>query len=178
MKISIIIPSNNEAQYVEELISFIKSNSKRDNIEEIIIVESFSTKHIIKVAEKNHAKLYYNLLSDKIMQMEMGAFQAAGEIIYFIKPGCTPPPGFDERIIKYVANKYAMGCFDYELAKSDNILIKIHKKLCRYFFLNIYQSKSFFIMSKSYYQTGGLKSHDSYRKLKKQILLLGNKSYL
>ena len=102
MKISVVIPSNNEAEYVEELTAYIKAHSKPVNIEEIIIVESFKTKHIVKVAEKRHAKLYYNLHENTELQMDMGAFQAKGEIIYFIKPECIPPVGFDERIIKFI----------------------------------------------------------------------------
>ena len=60
MKISIVIPSNNEAMYVEKLTQFIKANAQAENIEEIIIIEAFNTNRIIKVAEKSHARLYYN----------------------------------------------------------------------------------------------------------------------
>lgn len=177
MKISVIIPSNNEAGYVEELVSFIKSNSKPENIEEIIIVESLNTSHIIKVAEKSHAKLYYNLLSDEIVQMEMGAFHAKGEVIYFIKPNCIPPAGFDERILEYVQQKYAMGCFDFESADSDNILKKIVKKIKYICLKNFIPAKSFFIINKLYYEAGGLKKNENYNALKKRILSAGNQTY-
>ena len=177
MKISVVIPSNNEAPYVEELVSYIKSTAKAENIEEIIIVESFDTRHIIKVAEKSHAKLYYNLLGDKVVQMEMGAFQAVGEVIYFIKPGCTPPSGFDVRILKHIQEKYAMGCFDFETNVADNILKIIYKKLCGLFCKDFFQANSFFVLNKLYYQVGGLKKNNNYIKLKKQILLNGNQIY-
>lgn len=177
MKISVIIPSNNEANYVEELVSFIKSNSQPENIEEIIIVESLNTKHIIKVAEKSHAKLYYNLLSDKIVQMEMGAFHAKGEVIYFIKPNCIPPLGFDERILKHVQEKYAMGCFDFESSDSDNVFKKIFKKIKCICFKNFISAESFFIINKLYYEAGGLKKNENYPRLKKRILSDGNQTY-
>jgi hypothetical protein len=110
--------------------------------------------------------------------MEMGAFQAKGEIIYFIKPRSIPPTDFDQRIIKYVQEKYAMGCFDYDANKSDTIFVKLHKRICGWFFKDIFQANSFFVMSRLYYQSGGLKKHSSYLKLKREILFNGNKSYL
>lgn len=176
MKISIIIPSSNEAAYVEELIDFIALNSKRENLEEIIIVESFNTSKIIKVAEKSHAKLYYNLYGNHNSQMEMGAFQAKGEIIYFIKPGCIPPRGFDERIIKFVQTKQAVGCFDYVTCSSDNILVKFFTKIYNLLFKNGNQANSFFALTKLYYQSGGLKKHGNYFNLEKEILA-NTKSY-
>jgi glycosyltransferase involved in cell wall biosynthesis len=174
MKISIVIPSSNEAEYVEKLTDFIKNNSAPDNIEEIIIVETLSTKRMVKVAEKNHAKLYYNLSGNSLSQMEMGAFQAKGEIIYFIKPGCIPPLGFDKRIKKYIQEKQSMGCFDYEIDVSDALFVKIYKRICSFIFKNNFQTNSFFVLSKLYYQSGGLKKHNSYVKLKKQVLLSEN----
>jgi hypothetical protein len=170
MKISIVIPSNNEAMYVEKLTQFIKANAQAENIEEIIIIEAFNTNRIIKVAEKSHARLYYNLSGNSSTQMEMGAFEAKGEIIYFIKPGCVPPPAFDERIINYVQNKYAMGCFELDALDSDNIFLKLYKKLCCVLFKDSFVANSFFVISKLYFHSGGLKKHGSYLGLKKQIL--------
>lgn len=157
MKISIVIPSNNEAGYVEKLTDYIRGNSNPNNIEEIIIVESFQTKHIVKVAEKSHAKLYYNLFCNVNSQMEMGAFEAKGEIIYFIKPGCTPPTGFDERIIKYVNEKCVMASFDFVIEPTDNFFLKYYKKICSLFFTNAIESNTFFILKKLYYETNALK---------------------
>lgn len=169
MKISIVIPSNNEAKYVEQLLDFIKHNSTPENIEEIIIVESFNTKRIVKLAEKSHAKLYYNLCANRNSQMEMGAFQAKGDIIYFIKPASTPPAGFDERIISFAQEKYAIGCFDDEVQDGDNLFIRFYKYLKCVLFTNLKHANSFFVTSKLYYQSGGLKKHGSYRKLKNEI---------
>ena len=177
MKISIVIPSNNEANYVEELIDYIKIHSNPDNIEEVIIVESFQTKRIVKVAEKSHAKLYYNQLNDEVIQMEMGAFQAKAEVIYFINPGCIPPIGFDDRILKYVKEKYEMGCFDFEHLASDNYFKFIYKTIAAFFLRDIKSPKSFFVLSNLFYQSGGFKTNANYLKLKNQVLSLGKLVY-
>jgi glycosyltransferase involved in cell wall biosynthesis len=173
MKISIVIPSTNETKYVKDLIGFIKSNSNPNNIEEIIIVESFNTKQIIKVAEKGHAKLYFNLVSDKNIQMEIGAFEANAEVIYFIKPGCVPPIGFDDRILKYVRAKYEMGCFDFEHSNADNYFKYLYKIFKAFFLKNIRSPKSFYVLNNLYYQTVGFKADVNYLKIRKQVLALG-----
>jgi glycosyltransferase involved in cell wall biosynthesis len=159
MKISIVIPSNNEANYVEELLDYIKIHSNPNNIEEVIIVESFQTKRIVKVAEKSHAKLYYN--------------QAKAEVIYFINPGCIPPIGFDDRILKYVKEKYEMGCFDFEHLASDNYFESIYKTIMAFFLRDIKSPKSFYVLSNLFYQSGGFKTNANYLKLKNQVLSLG-----
>lgn len=178
MKISIVIPSSNEAEYVGKITDFVLSNSKPENIEEIIIVEAFDTTRIVKVAEKSHAKLYYNLYGNSNSQMEIGAFQAKGDVIYFIKPSCIPPIGFDERILSYVQEKYTLGCFDYDIGPFDGYFVRFYKKICSFFFKDTFQANSFFVLSKLYYQSGGFKNHNSYVKLKKELTLTGNKSYL
>ena len=173
MKISIVIPSNNESKYVEDLIGFIKRNSNSDNIEEIIIVESFNTKKIIKIAEKSHAKLYFNQLNDKITQMEMGAFQANAEVIYFIKPGCVPPIGFDVRILAYVREKYEMGSFDFEPTYTSNYIEFIFKTIKAFFLKDFRSPESFYMLRSLYFQTVGFKGSVNYLHFKKQVLALG-----
>jgi len=173
MKISIVIPSNNEANYVEDLIQFIKTYSNPNNIEEVIIIESFQTKRIIMISEKSHAKLYYNQLNDKATQMEIGAFQAKAEVIYFINPGCIPPIGFDDRILKYLKEKYEMGCFDFEHLASDNYFKCICKTIKAFFLRDIKSPKSFYVLSNLFYQTGGFTKNANYLKLKTHVLSLG-----
>ena len=173
MKISIVIPSNNEAKYVEDLIDYIDTYSNPNNIEEVIIVESFQTKRIIMIAEKSHAKLYYNQVNDKVTQMDIGAFQAKADVIYFIKPGSIPPIGFDDRILNYVKEKYEMGCFDFEHSFSDSYFSCIFKTIKAFFLKDINPPKSFYLLSKLYYQTGGFKRNVSYLELKKQVLSFG-----
>lgn len=109
MKISIIIPTYNEEKYITELLAYIAIHTKKSNIEEIIIVDSFSTDNTIKVAEKAHAKLYLSMPRDTKTQMEIGAFHAKADVLYFIKPGCFPPPRFDEKILYAVKTKYMTG---------------------------------------------------------------------
>lgn len=176
MKISIVIPSNNEAVYVEELLHFIGQHSQKKNIEEIIIVESFNNDKMIKLAEKTHAKLFYNLHPNHNIQMEIGAFQAKGEIVYFIKPAQLPPPHFDERIIKFVAQHYAMGSLDYGILQQEPFWVRCYKKIMKVFFKNWENGNSFFVNSAIYHQIGGLKKHNNYLKLRKEAISLNYKT--
>lgn len=179
MKISIIIPSNNEANYVERLINFIEGNTEKSNIEEIIIIESLNTKKIVKVAEKSHAKLYYNAQGTISDQMEIGAFQAKGEIIYFIKPGCIPPTNFDKRIIKYVEDKYAMGCFDMDRFKLKwNLIHKVYSLFAQLFPNDASKTGSLFILKHFAHQTNNFRSYNDISELKQKIILKGYKTLL
>jgi glycosyltransferase involved in cell wall biosynthesis len=178
MKISVVIPSSNEASNVDKTIDFIKLNSNPVNIEEIIIVEACKTKPMVKVAEKSHAKLYVNHYGNRSSQMEIGAFQAQGDVLYFIKPGYIPPISFDERILKYVQEKSNLGHFDYDISSSDSIFTGTYKKIIRLMPIESFQAKSFFIMRKLYYETGGLKKYNTCFKLKKETALFSKLSYL
>ncbi len=165
MKISIVIPSNNDRNYIDFLIHFIKENTYADNIHEIIIVEAFSSKEMIKLAEKTHAKLYFNTSADKKIQMEIGAYHVTSEIIYFINPGCIPPAGFDERILKFVQKNNPYGSFDFEFKKTDSLIIRLQKIIRRIFYRNFFNAPSFFIKTQHYFKIGGLKNY------KKELLL-------
>jgi glycosyltransferase involved in cell wall biosynthesis len=49
MKISIIIPSQNDTEYLSKLLVFLKANTSGDQIEEIIIINNFDKKKIVNL---------------------------------------------------------------------------------------------------------------------------------
>jgi hypothetical protein len=110
--------------------------------------------------------------------MDIGAFQSKGEIIYFIKPACIPSVGFDERIINFIKNRKVMGFVELNNSGFDSFFNKVYNKIRRTLFTEACQGNSFFIISKLYYQSGGLKMHNSYSKLKKEISLGFSESYI
>lgn len=161
MKISIIIPTYNEEQYIAELLEYIDIHTKKRNIEEIIVVDSFSTDNTIKVAEKAHAKLYLSKPRDTKTQMEIGAFQAKAEVLYFIKPGCFPPPHFDERILHAVKTKYMTGIIGKK-RWNDKIYLSLNK------FFSCFNSKvtttriqTIFIMREVFHCVGGFHNSEA-----------------
>ncbi|MFC0264360.1 hypothetical protein [Fontibacter flavus] len=155
MKISIIIPSQNNSTYLANLLPYLKSNTNRQQLEEILIVEELETRQLVKLAEKSHAKLYIFKNSDTNLKAEAGAFLAKGEILYFIKPGHFPPRDFASRIICAVELRIKLGSLYHPLIA----------KLCNYiqlpwidrmviFFSPI---SNLFILNRLFHQNGGLK---------------------
>lgn len=155
MKISIIIPSNNDHAYLNQLLSLIKENTSEQDLKEIIIVNGFEDKNLIKIAEKAHAKLYVFQNSTNRLKAEAGAFEAKGDILYFIKPGHFPPPYFASRIMQAVKLKKELGSVYHPWIG----------RMCRFLNLNSVDSMvmffspmtNLFIQRKIYFKAGGLK---------------------
>lgn len=161
MKISIIIPTYNKAQYISELIEFISIHTEKQNIEEIIIVDSFSTDNTVKVAEKAHTKLYLSNPKDTKTQMEIGAFQAKADVLYFIKPGCFPPPYFDERILYAVKAKFMTG-----IIGKERYTYTLYLPLSKFFScfnnkLATTRIQTMFIMREAFYYVGGFNTYEA-----------------
>lgn len=161
MKISIIIPTYNEESYIAELLDYINVHTKKRNIEEIIVIDSFSTDNTVKIAEKAHAKLYRSKPRDPKIQMEIGAFQAKAEVLYFIKPGCFPPPHFDERILHAVKTRYLTG-----VPGKETTLNKVHllfNKICARFNIQFTRSgmQTLFIARGLFHYVGGFHGNET-----------------
>lgn len=161
MKISIIIPTYNEEDYIAELLEYINIHTKKRNIEEVIVVDSFSTDNTIKVAEKAHAKLYLSKPRDTKTQMEIGAFHAKADILYFIKPGCFPPPRFDEKILYAVKTKYITGIIGKQ-RWIDKIYLTLNKFFsCFNSRITITRFQTIFIMRGVFHYIGGFHNHEA-----------------
>lgn len=110
MKISIIIPVLNEEQGLGPLIEHLRQNSTAKNIEEIIVVDGGSTDTTLKVAQSAGVKIIHSP-KGRARQMNAGAHQAPGPILYFLHADSYPPPRFDQHILKAVHDGNAAGCF-------------------------------------------------------------------
>lgn len=155
MKVSIIIPAHNEEKYMRDILDFIRRNTSDENIEEIIIVDAFRKKNLVKVAEKAHAKLYLVRNPDYKFCLDAGAFVASGDILYFIKPGCFPPPRFDDKIIHAVKTKYLSGGFLVK-TRNRNMFQRLICMIinCGFSFSHIGKN-SFFITRGLFHRLGG-----------------------
>ena len=129
-KISIIIPILNEAEIISGLIEHLIINSSKENITEIIIVDGGSndgsqetiTQLLSGRAQSRPSKDLSTALeetkiflinSDKgrAKQMNRGAKQATGNILYFLHADSFPPKNFDQLIIDEVKKGNLAGCF-------------------------------------------------------------------
>lgn len=125
--LSIIIPVLNEASTIENLLVHLTENISGQNSTELILVDGGSTDEtreiIQKFAEicllptsfpKTGKTFQLQLLtSDKgrAKQMNVGAREASGEILYFLHADSFPPKNFDNYIFSEVKKGNAAGCF-------------------------------------------------------------------
>lgn len=114
-KISIIIPTLNEAANIKRLLLHLLKNSIPRNIAEVIVVDCGSddkTQQIVNDFFKTN-KLIQLLLSERgrAKQMNLGSQKATGNILYFLHADSFPPYNFDQFIINEVKNDNLAGCF-------------------------------------------------------------------
>jgi rSAM/selenodomain-associated transferase 2 len=110
-QISIIIPVLNEAEIIGSLITHITNNSSSSNISDIIIVDGGSTDGSQDIVASFKTVRLINSEKGRAKQMNLGAKQAKGEILYFLHADSFPPKDYDKLIINEIKNGNNAGCF-------------------------------------------------------------------
>ncbi|MCX7550905.1 TIGR04283 family arsenosugar biosynthesis glycosyltransferase [Xanthomarina sp. F2636L] len=117
-QISIIIPMLNEAENIKNLLRHLTQNSHLENISEIIVVDGGSTdssqnivETIISSKATKHNLQLLNSQKGRARQMNLGAKNASGDILYFLHADSFPPKNFDKLIIQQVQESHLAGCF-------------------------------------------------------------------
>ena len=120
--LSIIIPVLNESAGIKKLINHLSDSHSGENSVEIIYVDGGSedgTQKLIlesaRLATKDPSTaLRVTLLHSekgRAKQMNLGAHNAKGEILYFLHADSFPPKNFDKHISKEVEKGNPAGCF-------------------------------------------------------------------
>ncbi len=113
--ISIIIPVYNEALTIRKLLIFLINNSSTELISEILVVDGGSSDQtcniIDKVALENPIINRLSSQKGRAIQMNAGADNASGPILYFLHADSYPPIHYDELILKEIDKGNLAGCF-------------------------------------------------------------------
>jgi len=136
--ISIIIPVLNEAETIVTLLKHISENISDESKAEIIVVDGGSNDKTIELVELFSENSTLNLkliLSEKgrAKQMNKGARNAAGNILYFLHSDSLPPHNFDVLIFREIAKKNFAGCFRMKF-DSNHPILKISQWFTRFNF--------------------------------------------
>lgn len=124
MKLSIIIPILNESDNLKELIPFFLNHEKKDDLE-VIVVDGGSQDDSIQTALDLGVKGVKSEVCSRAFQMNLGASQAKGEILYFVHADTRVIPSFFEDIVHAVNSGFPVGCFAYSF-DSDSRLLKLN----------------------------------------------------
>lgn len=117
--ISVIIPILNEAETIESLLQNLCDTSSTETISEIIIVDGGSSdgsqevimNFMIHRLQMGPIIRLLNSEKGRAKQMNLGAKNAHGNILYFLHADSYPPNNFDGLILNEVNKGNEAGCF-------------------------------------------------------------------
>lgn len=110
--ISVIIPAYNESESIRSTIAYLYANaSYKRLLKEIIVVDGGSTDNTVEEAEKTGATVMRGPVKGRAAQLNYGAQQATGTILYFLQANCLPPKNFVSEIVKASGKGFACGAF-------------------------------------------------------------------
>jgi rSAM/selenodomain-associated transferase 2 len=109
-RISLIIPVLNEAEALKALLPYLREHAQTGALHEIIVVDGGSTDPSAAIAEAHGARVIRSQ-AGRAWQMNAGARQAQGDILYFLHADTFPPAGYDRLILQAMAPRPVAGCF-------------------------------------------------------------------
>jgi len=123
MNLSIIIPVLNEANNLEVLMPFFLYHEMKNEFE-VIVVDGGSEDYSVEIVKKWGVQVMKSNQKSRSSQMNLGAKQALGEILYFVHADTRVLPSFFADITKAVAGGIPSGCFAYSF-DSNSWLLKV-----------------------------------------------------
>lgn len=123
--ISIIIPTLNEEERIGSLIKHLRTLSHQAFLEEIIVSDGGSTDRTCALAKAAGTHLVHAPCPSRAIQMNYGAQQAKGDILYFVHADALPPKDCLANIVEAVQAGHQLGCFSYDF-NSDSSWLKIN----------------------------------------------------
>ncbi|WP_088339643.1 TIGR04283 family arsenosugar biosynthesis glycosyltransferase [Robiginitalea sediminis] len=109
-RISIIIPVLNERANLEALLPYLNAAADDPSWFEVLVCDGGSTDGGAEVA-RCHGASFLSSAPGRARQMNAGALEARGEVLYFLHADSRPPQGFDKMILKAHDRGKGAGCF-------------------------------------------------------------------
>ncbi len=161
MTISIIIPTLNEAEYIDATLNKIYENQSGLTQLEVIVVDSGSIDHTLSQIKRSEVTVFEcpDFKGKKYESLNYGASHATGEILLFLDADTHVPVNFDKHIVEAISKPGVVGgAFEYEadssqwVYKSIQLINRIRYRLDRCYF----GDQGIFCLSKTFDQVGGI----------------------
>jgi rSAM/selenodomain-associated transferase 2 len=121
MKISIIIPVLNEAENLKELLPFFNKIKNQEKLE-VIVVDGGSIDGSKEVVEMAGFRFLESPIRGRAAQMNMGAKESNGDILYFVHADVRILNSFYEDIMSSLNEGFQVGCFAYDFDSPMKLL--------------------------------------------------------
>lgn len=131
MKISIIIPTLNEANNISRLINSLWQYGQNQIAEIIVVGSPDSTDKTLEIARNLNAFAITSPQKGRGFQMNYGATYATGSILYFVHADTKIHPDFVSDIQQAISMGFDLGCYRY-IFDSANFLLKINAFFTRF----------------------------------------------
>ncbi len=154
MKISVIVPTLNEAATIKKLILHLRKHGGKD-LHEIIVSDGGSSDNTSQIATEVGATVIDSETKGRAVQMNLGANHSTGDILYFVHADMLPPAEFVTEIRNAVSQNKKAGCFRFRF-DSNKQLLSINSYFTR--FNGIFSGggdQSLYIEKKLFKQLGG-----------------------
>jgi|AntRauTorckE6833_2_1112554.scaffolds.fasta_scaffold43611_2 rSAM/selenodomain-associated transferase 2 len=112
-KITVIIPTLDEAENIEQLLHYLHQHAS-GHIAEIIVSDAESKDNTQDIAKKNDAIVICTKQASRAHQMNEAAKMATGDILYFVHADAKPPQSFTSDILKAVNKGTDFGCYRFK----------------------------------------------------------------
>jgi len=109
-EISIIIPTLNEEEYLDRLLSRLEDNPEGL---EIIVVDGGSKDKTLEIARRNGVQLI-ETGPGRARQLNAGAAASSKDLLWFVHADTLPPINWREKIEESLQAGYGAGCFCFE----------------------------------------------------------------
>lgn len=130
MDISIVIPAYNEEKYIANTIESVWRLAY-GFVKEIIVVDGGSSDETVKRAKAASARIIVSHQKGRAAQMNYGASQAQGNVLYFLHADSIPPESFDRKIINEIEQGNPAGCFRLAF-DHDHFLLRFYAWCTRF----------------------------------------------
>ena len=112
-RVSIIIPTYNEAAVIGALLDYLQwaTAEESESALEIIVADGGSTDDTRPLAQRTGVTVLHCPRKGRAAQMNTGAAQATGELLYFLHADSYPPPGFLADLHRASQQGYGSGCY-------------------------------------------------------------------
>ncbi|MCY7421768.1 MAG: TIGR04283 family arsenosugar biosynthesis glycosyltransferase [Chitinophagaceae bacterium] len=128
--ISIIIPTYNEAASIGQLVHSVLYQNTPHEVE-VIVCDGGSTDDTLPLAEAAGAKCIVSPGKSRALQMNYGAAQASGDMLYFIHADTLPPKSYVTDIYNALVQGYQSGRYRTRF-DSSHFLLKLNAFFTRF----------------------------------------------